>query len=163
MTRASGTWLLAATATLFLGARRYEPQETEKDELCRVFVSVAKGQDDSSNGVLEEVHKEIKKKKDWFRLLDEELSPDVHVELDRFGNADELKADVERAEGAAGSQSTTMQRPALLDLKSGYFIEFRMTVLDKFRTTMTATGHGKKQASRSLVKQLHAICETYVE
>lgn len=154
---------LAGLALLLTGAYQDNKEKREEDERCAVFVSEPDEQDDASIEVMKAVKKEIRGKKKWFRLLDDSPGATVSVELKRFGKADELKAFTQRTETGTSGQADGANLPALLDVESGYVIEFDMTVTDQFKTTFTATGRGRGSAAQSLARHVHTICDTYRE
>jgi hypothetical protein len=151
--------LVAASVLLLLGASQKDKKSNE-ERLCAVFVSAPESEDGSSVKVVKEVEKKIKDEKKWFRLAEDPLEADIRIEITQFGRSDQLKLKGHRTETTQGGGGTVV-RPGLLDLDSGYFIDFLLTVPRQFKMEMTTAGRNRGSAAKDLARRLRTICDTY--
>lgn len=156
--------LLVAGSMLLLGSASQEDKKPiERDRPCLIFISKPASDDESLVKVVEEIENKVEEKKKWFRLAENPLGADIRIEVTRHGRADQAKSPGNREEGVQGAnnQGATVTRPGLLDIESGYFIEFLLVVPQQFRRTMTTTGCGPGSAAKDVARMLRTICDTY--
>jgi hypothetical protein len=157
--------LVAASVLLLLGTSQEDKKSNEKADLCSIFVSGPATDDESSVKVINEIEKKIKEKKKLFRLAEDPLEADIRIEVTQYGRTDQVKPTGRRTEGVqgggVGSETGTVTRSGLLDIESGYFIEFLLVVPRQFKTTMTTGGRSRGSAAKEIAKKLRTICDTY--
>lgn len=159
--------LVAASVLPLLAAFQEDKKSNEKERLCAVFVSGPESDDESSVKVLNEIEKKVKEKKKWFLLVENPLDADIRIEVTEFGRTEQVKSKGHRTEGVqggglgTGGGGSTVVRPGLLDIESGYSIEFLLVVPRQFKTMMTTGGRSRGEAAKEVARRLRTICETY--
>jgi hypothetical protein len=154
--------LVAGSLFFLIGASQENKNADEKKPYCMVFVSGPDSDDESAVKLVNEVEKKIKEQEKWFRLAEDSLEADIRVEVTQYGRVEEIKSHTMREERSTGAQSGPVQRPALLELDSGYFIEFDLIVPRQFELQKNvADGRGPGSAAKELARRLRTICDTY--
>lgn len=157
--------VVSGALLVLVGASQENKKSDEKEQLCKIFVSQPDSEDESSVKIASEVEKKIKEKKKWFRLAEDPLEADVRIEVVQYGRVQKPKSfsrrhsDVQTEQDAQGGGITSL--PAVLDLESGYFIEFLLIVPRQFQLKMMSSGSGPSSAAQVAARRIRTICETY--